>query len=76
MVKKIEAAPNGATSFCLHDAERHYFLFGVLVRPLPSEPLAATKAPARGGGWGWVRLANAANGRKCRRSKEIPTDQS
>ena len=23
--KKLEAAPNGATSFCLHDAERHYF---------------------------------------------------
>ena len=26
--KKLEAAPNGATSFCLHDAERHYFLSG------------------------------------------------
>ena len=28
------------------------------------EPLAATKAPAGGGGWGGVRLVNAASGRK------------
>ena len=28
LTKKLEAAPNGATSFCLHDAERHYFLSG------------------------------------------------